>query len=119
MPKEKHGDTIEVGVELETHFNNESNIGFHIDGNNSVERPSISINQSANRNDETSYQIRQLLNEESSIQDMVTNRINQLKVETMNSVYSSAGRSSIDMENLFKMKEEYIFLFGKDFKLKI
>jgi len=51
------------------------------------------------------------LNEESTIQEKVTNRINQLKVETMS---SAAGRSSIDMENLFRMKEEYIFLFGKD-----
>jgi hypothetical protein len=26
LPPEKQGDLIEVGVELETHFNNESNI---------------------------------------------------------------------------------------------
>ena len=59
LPQEKQGDLIEVGVELETHFNNESNIGFAQEGGfHSVDRPSISINQSANRNDETAFQIR-------------------------------------------------------------
>ena len=37
----------------------------------------------------------------------------KLNIESMNSVSSVAGRSSIDMENLFRMKEEYIFVFGK------
>lgn len=55
LPQEKHGDLIEVGVELETHFNNESNIGFAQEGLQSIDRPSISINQSANRNDETAF----------------------------------------------------------------
>ena len=60
LPQVKQGDLIEVGVELETHFNNESNIGFVQEGGgfHSVDRPSISINQSANRNDETAFQIR-------------------------------------------------------------
>jgi len=44
LPTEKRGDMIEVGVELETHFNNESNIVYHHDAPNSVDRPSISIN---------------------------------------------------------------------------
>jgi len=44
LTTEKRGDMIEVGVELETHFNNESNIGYHHDAPNSVDRPSISIN---------------------------------------------------------------------------
>ena len=44
LTTEKRGDMIEVGVELETHFNNESNIGYHHDATNSVDRPSISIN---------------------------------------------------------------------------
>jgi hypothetical protein len=44
LPPEKQGDLIEVGVELETHFNNESNIGFAHEGFHSVDRPSISIN---------------------------------------------------------------------------
>ena len=30
-PVEKKGDTIDVGIELETHFNNESNINFFVD----------------------------------------------------------------------------------------
>jgi hypothetical protein len=55
LPPEKQGDLIEVGVELETHFNNESNIGFAQEGFHSIDKPSISINQSANRNDETAY----------------------------------------------------------------
>ena len=34
--------------------------------------------------------------------------------DTINSLSSfGGGRSSIDMENLFKVKEEYIFVFGK------
>ena len=37
----------------------------------------------------------------------------------MNSASSVAGRSSIDMENLFKMKEEYIFVFGKEYYLTL
>ena len=40
-------------------------------------------------------------------------KVRQLNIESMNSVSSVAGRSSIDMENLFRMKEEYIFVFGK------
>jgi hypothetical protein len=40
-------------------------------------------------------------------------KVRQLNIESMNSVSSVAGRSSIDMDNLFRMKEEYIFVFGK------
>jgi len=57
------------------------------------------------------------LHEDSCIPDQykLQAKINQLNIETMNSVNSVAGRSSIDMENLFRMKEEYIFVFGKNY----
>ncbi len=44
LPQVKVGDVAETGLELETHFNNESNIGFFHDIQTSLERPSNSFN---------------------------------------------------------------------------
>ena len=102
-------------------------------GGSSSDRPSNTHIALNNLHNDTAFQLRQYLNND----DMKTpdnNNNNQVPIlkrldpisannlDTLNSIdmqqTSVAGRSSIDIENLFKMKEEYVFVFSGTVKDK-